>query len=165
VPIVATVNDQDDREEGRVWRRWRQEDQALENVQPEMIPGMVTLSCGVKIDPILIERRNPHLRRIPMVQIRRALKIFRRVKIVWIIHVRIVIEPLPILCIDSSPLLTKSLLRRCSTGQQEQTKRAKNSECDCAEHKSKPFQGQCCKYSVSGATTSCLRYRQSFYLT
>ena len=89
---------------------------ALKNVKPEVMTGMITPRLRIKIDPTLVVSRNLHLRRIPMVEIRSALIIFRRIIIVRIINVRIIIEPLPILRIGSCPLLTIPLLCRSGTG-------------------------------------------------
>ena len=102
-----------------------------------MIADVITPLRRIKIDPILIVGRNLHLCRIAMVQIRSALVVFRRVVIVRIVHVRIVVEPLPILRIGSCPLLSISLLCRNGIGQRaEQAKRAENGERNRAKHHS-----------------------------
>jgi len=98
----------------------------LENIESKMITGVVRTLSGIKIDPILIVGWNPHLCRVAMIQIRSALVVFRGVVIVRIIHVRIVIEPLPILCIGSCPLLTIRLLCRSGIGKEKQANRAEN---------------------------------------
>ena len=94
----------------------------LENVQPKVVSTIVPLVSRIKVDPSLVVGRYTHLCRIAVIHIRSALIVFGSVIIVRIIHVGIVIEPLPILRIGSCPLLTVSLLSRSEIGQQEHAK-------------------------------------------
>jgi len=98
---------------------WKTNYAILKNIEPEMMTGVITPLLWIKIDPRLVVSGNLHLRRIPMVQVRSTLIEFRGVKIVRIIHVRIVVKPLPILRIGRCPLLTISLLCRSGIGHQE----------------------------------------------
>ena len=84
----------------------------LKHVEAEMIAGVIPPVHWKKVVPVPIVGRHPHIRRIPMIQVRCTAEVFRRQKIVRIIYVGIMIEPLPILCIGSCPLLIESLLCR-----------------------------------------------------
>ena len=120
-----------------------------------MMSRMVTPIRRIKIDPIFIVSRNPHLCRITMVQIRSALIIFGSVIIMRIVHIRIVIEPLPILRIGCRPLLSISLLCRRGVRKQEQAKRAENGKRNRAEHNFNPFGCNPFGNEVNGTVVPC----------
>ena len=62
-----------------------------------MVPTVIPPLLREKIVPVLIIGWDPHLCRIPVVQVLSATIVFGRIVIVRIIHVGIIIEPLPIL--------------------------------------------------------------------
>ena len=79
--------------------------EVLKYIKSEVIAGMKTSLLREKIDPLPVKCRHTHLRRITMIQVRPALIERRRMKIVRIIHIRIVIKPLPLLGIGCAPML------------------------------------------------------------
>jgi hypothetical protein len=82
----------------------------LENIENEMVPGMISSRHGIIILVAFIVCRNSHLRGIAMIQTLGALVVILRPEILWIIDVRIMIKTVPVLSVVGvSPLATISL--------------------------------------------------------
>ena len=134
--------------------------ESLENVQSEMVTGVVPLLRRIKINPRLVVCGDLHFSRIAMIHVRSALIVFRGPVIVRIIYIWIMIKPLPILCIIGiCPLLTIRLLRRNRIGEKTQAKRTKSGKDNRTEHNFNLLN------SVDGVTTPCSRYRHFFSRT
>ncbi len=70
--------------------------------------------------------RNSHFQRIAMVQAIAALEVLLAPEVLWIVHVRIVIEPVPVhLCVVATPRASVSALIGCGG------RRRRHAKCDC----------------------------------
>ena len=92
-------------------------DKALEHVQHEMVSGVIAAVAGIEVVPLLVIHRNPHLRRISVIQTVAALEVFLAPEVLWVVDVRVVIEAVPITEIGRSapassvgPLVRRSVV-------------------------------------------------------
>ena len=69
----------------------------LENVQYEVVAGMVSAGTGIVVVPALVINRDSHFRRITVIHVLATLVVFLAPVISWVVDVRVMIKTLPVL--------------------------------------------------------------------
>ncbi len=107
-----------------------------------MVAAVIQPAIGVVIVPSLIVNRDPHLRRIAVIQAVGTSIVLVPVEILWVIYVRVMIEALPILGrIGLAPGAPIGLLGRGSLGLGQAAGKcpcAAKCECNPANHRIPP---------------------------
>ena len=83
----------------------------LKHIEDEVVTTVVGSFRGVKIMPFLVVNWDTHLRRISMVETFGATEIFVSPVVLWVVDIRVMIKPFPILGAHiPTPTPAKSLL-------------------------------------------------------
>ena len=69
----------------------------LKDVQVEVVPLVVLSGLRVVVLPLAIVDRNTHLGRISIIEAVCTAVVFTAPEILWVVNIRVVVEPLPIL--------------------------------------------------------------------
>ena len=87
------------------------------DIQIKVVTLIVLSILGIVVLPLSVVHRNPHFRRIPVVQAIAAAKVFLSPEVLGIVDVRIVIKPIPVAEIGLStpsaaigPLVSRSIV-------------------------------------------------------
>ena len=76
-----------------------------------MVTEVITAGIRIEIVPHVVVHRHSHFRWIPMVQILITPVVLASTEILWIVHVRIMVEAIPIIgTIDITPYTSKCSL-------------------------------------------------------
>ena len=113
----------------------------LENVEDEVGSTIVRAWGRVFVAPMAVVNRNPHFGRIAVVQTVGAAVILVTPKVLWVVDVRVVVEPLPVCgVVGIGPRAAVSLLCVGVAGRvQSQEKRGRSHrERDPADHRIPP---------------------------
>lgn len=83
----------------------------LEDIQDEVVTLVIAPGFRIVVKPLSVVYRDPHLRRVPEVKILGAAEVILAPEVLRIVHVRIMVEAIPVLSrIRACPLSAKGLL-------------------------------------------------------
>lgn len=124
----------------------------LEYVQDKVVALMEAATAGIVIVPLLVVDRNSHFGWVSMVHAITAAKVLLAVEILRVVHIRVVVEAIPVAGTRlSAPRLTVgSLISRCGFGHGDIAARNRCSNQKMTEHQVVPPSRRATRVAMNG---------------